>query len=376
MLGFPQPHSFFWSDGHFDVDTFEMSRALDPEILQSIPDDDPRTVYKAIVEALSTRTEGHLEIEFLGKSHPLPPGCNALIDGDSIAIPKAKLVQAFVVARKLFVELVAEDSNSQDSALRDATAVILLMDPEHLTAANARKRIIQRAKENIGRSNGSTEELETILAAELLFIDSYLTSRLHRHTKSPTLWAHRRWVLEVVKNVHKLSDREVFTYLTTIVMVSAERHPRNYYAWSHMRWLLQEFHSNNTLPEHVPQVTAFDNSKLLSVVKAWCLAHPGDTSGYSFLLFCLSRIPNSDDRRRASSAVCAEVLRVSIAFKWTHESIWAFLRTVVASGYVEDREKVAFFQATESTSAVPSQGSSIVVAAQHWVMKYEQQAET
>ena len=104
----------------------------------------PEVVYNDIIKALSTETDSLLDIEFLGKSHPLPEGCNVLVDGNCVAITKVKLVQAFVVARKIFFNYVRDCPEEKIVDFRNVTAIMLLMDPEHLTAANARKRLIQK----------------------------------------------------------------------------------------------------------------------------------------------------------------------------------------------------------------------------------------
>lgn len=339
-----------------------MSRALDPEIVASTKNSNPETVYNDIVDSLSTETESLLEIEFLGKSHPLPEGCNVLIDGNSIAVPKAKLVQAFVIARKIFFQYMRDCPPNKSVDLRNATAVILLMDPEHLTAANARKRLIQKLQKD------PQADLEASLRKELHFVDSYLTSRLHRHTKSPTLWSHRRWVLEVCKSIQM--EYDIQQDLTSVILIAAERHPRNYYAWSHLRWLVQTF--TTCLEDSKTQTRNSDFDQLVAVVKDWCLRHPADISGFSFLLFCLSMPGSSEDvsKPQLKSSICSEVFRLAISFKWTHETIWVFLRTVVASGGVSKDEKTAFFQAIEEMQTAQPDGHRILKAAQDWCIKY------
>ena len=269
-----------------------MSRALEPETAASLKNSNHETAYKTvyndIVKALSTEIDSLLEIEFLGKSHPLPEGCNVLVDGNSVALSKSKLVQAFIIARNIFLRHLRDCPEDKSLDFKNATAVMLLMDPEHLTAANARKRLIQKSHSD------PTANLEKILKSELHFVDSYLTSRLHRHSKSPTLWGHRRWVLDVCKS--SKMEYDIHHDLKTVVLVAAERHPRNYYAWSHLRWLVQSFTTCSSIP------TASSNfNKLVSVVKDWCLRHPADTSGFSFLLFCLSVPGNLEDMTRKYS---------------------------------------------------------------------------
>jgi protein prenyltransferase alpha subunit repeat containing protein 1 len=334
---------------------FNMSRTLDKETIKSLQSDDLQVIYKDIVSALCPDTPELLEIELLGKSHPLPAGINVLSEENSIAIPKVRLVQAFVVARQMFFKLVRSCPEEKRQDLRNASAVILLMDPEHLTAANARKRLIQSYQEEL------EAELEAMLERELVFVDSYLTSRLHRHTKSPTLWGHRRWLLELYRFAYMKHD--IVQDLKTAVLFAAERHPRNYYAWSHMRWLVQSFGDTN--PE------------ILSLVKDWCLKHPADTSGFSFLLFYLSISvsPGHAPRIEVSTTLCKEVLDLAVSFKWTHESVWVFLRTLVASGDVTKDQKTSFLKSIDAileTDPENSKTQAILKGAREWYEKYEQ----
>ncbi|TAQ86916.1 hypothetical protein B7494_g4771 [Chlorociboria aeruginascens] len=148
----------------------------------------PQDAYNGLVDALSHGSKNFsnlVEIEILPTGYPLPSGCNVLVHENCIGVPKLHLIQAFAVARQMFLK-------HQD--LRNSTAVILLINPEHLTAANARKRLIQACQARSGT------ELHAALAEELMFTDSMLTSQLHRHTKSPTLWGHRRWLVELGKS--------------------------------------------------------------------------------------------------------------------------------------------------------------------------------
>ena len=315
-----------------------MSRALDKDTAITIQAGNLQVVYDDLVSALCpTKTSELLEIEILGKSHALPAGCNVLIDGNSIAFPKATVVQGFIVARQLlFKYLPGLPERQQD--VRNAAAVVLLMDPEHITAANARKRVVQwyRAR--------PAEELKVQLTRELLWVDSMLTARLHRHTKSPTLWGHRRWVLEVCRSVGMPYD--IRKDLTNVILVAAERHARNYYAWLHLRWVILNLQLEIPTSREA-NIEGFDGPKLLSTIKAWCLRHPEDTAGFSFLLFCLLEYPEpftgGRQRMEASSSICKAVLNLAVSFKWTNESVWAFLRTLVAAGVTEDQRR-AFFE--------------------------------
>ncbi|CZT44183.1 uncharacterized protein RSE6_04318 [Rhynchosporium secalis] len=342
-----------------------MSRALDPDTAISIQKANSQTIYRDLVSALSTNTIGPLEMEFLPKSYPLAPDCNVLVEGNNIAVTKIKLVQAFIVAQAIFFNYMRECTEAQESELRDVTAVMLLLDPEHLTAANTRKRLIQR------REDGPGNRLEELLRQELLFVDGYLTSRLHRHTKSPTLWGHRRWVLGKLKSLDV--ERDVFQDLKSVILVAAERHPQNYYAWSHMRWLVQVFGESPTRSiqgEKFP----LDHSKLVSIVQNWCLKNPSDTSGFSFLLFCLFKSGSLSALARIElcSSVCADILRLAVSFRWIHESVWVFLRTVIASEMATESIRTDFLQAI-NTIANSRQGKKAVLeSAKGWYRENQQ----
>ncbi|KAM5348664.1 hypothetical protein ACJ41O_008488 [Fusarium nematophilum] len=284
-----------------------MSRALDQGVKEALRNGDHRLVFEEISGALTQPSEELLEIELLGKSHVHDPTSTLLRDGNAIAIPKLRLVQAFLVARKLFLRHMGDKESVSRDDISRSTAVMLLMDPEHLTAANTRKRLIQTCQES---------DVDEALKAEKHFVDSLLTSRLHRHTKSPTLWNHRRWLLAQFR-LHHL-DIPVEDDLTSIVMISGERHPRNYYAWCHARYLVNCFVTPSPSPREAL-------SHMIRSTKKWCFAHHDDISGWQFLAFLLGKQPPE------TSLVFQETLKLTGSFKWRNESVWYFLRLIAAS---------------------------------------------
>ena len=307
-----------------------MSRALDKDAVVSSQEEASQQVYLDIVRALSSSPFRRLEIEFLGKGHILLPGCNILVDENYIGVSKPKLVQAFVIARKLFFTYLKDMEHVDDQEIRNTTAVMLLMDAENLTAANTRKRLLQRCKDSA--------DYESVLSQELIWVEGLLTSPLHRHSKSPTLWNHRRWLLELGQSTKM--PYNIHGDLTEVILVSAERHPRNYYAWQHLRWILLNMYGESSLNG----VVSLDDERLIAIILVWCTRHPSDTSGFSFLLFCLSVLPErTKSRSEVCSSVCREVLGLANSFHWTHESVWVFIRTLVASGAVSEEQKTYFY---------------------------------
>jgi protein prenyltransferase alpha subunit repeat containing protein 1 len=342
-----------------------MSRALDKDATASVTAIDSQAVYNEIVGVLSSNNHSELlEIEFLGKGHILPPGNNVLVEVNSIGIPKTKLIQAFVVARQVFFKHIKDGFSAHYQDIRNSTAVILLTDPEHLTAANARKRLIQKVQKH------DVAGIEEALTKELYFIDSLLTSRLNRHTKSPTLWGHRRWLLELRQSIGIRHD--VHRDLASIVMIAAERHPRNYYAWSHMRWLVESVEDG---------LDASSNELLIENMKNWCLKHPSDTSGWSFLLFCLiylSPLPREMMAPQIARA-CEEVVAMAVSWRWKGESLWVFLRTLVTSEHLGDEAKRAILGRVENMlNSLPEDTKirGMIQEVRHQCLQYEQNNET
>ncbi|KAK4167348.1 hypothetical protein QBC43DRAFT_140408 [Cladorrhinum sp. PSN259] len=295
-----------------------MSRALDQDTAAALKAGNPLAAFEAISGILSASLDTTLEIEILSKGHILPDGQYLLQDENAVGISKLGLVQAFMVARKRLRDHIDSTYLWTDDELFAATAVLLLLDPEYLTAANTRKRLIQKHSHDL-------EHLHLRLEKEKKFLDGLLTSRLHRHTKSPTLWNHRRWLLGVYKSCDLPID--VLADIRDIVCVAGERHPRNYYAWCHARFLMSL--GNNT-----------NGQELLKTIQAWCFQHHTDISGWTFLGFLLHVKSISDSR--AINSVSTQVLELVNSLRLVNESVWVFLRTLAASGLIGDEEYSRF----------------------------------
>ncbi|CRJ95296.1 hypothetical protein BN1708_002005 [Verticillium longisporum] len=300
-----------------------MSRALEKEVVAFLKSGNHTAVYEDISRALvppddpTNDPAGLLEIEILGRSHPTPPGQNLLQDKNAIGIPKLRLVQAFLVAHQI-ARAHTKTTEQVKNDILSATTVMLLMDAENLTAANTRKRILlSRIKrlENGRISSLQPQDCQMLLYQESWFVDSLLTSRLHRHTKSPTLWSHRRWLVEQHRNFgHAVDIRAGFN----IVKTAGERHPRNYYAWCHARWLLK-------ISRHV--LTKEDILSLENSIEIWSLAHHDDISGWSML----AHIQEMRGDNVARLNVFRNLLDTAESYRWTNESVWWYLRTTAAT---------------------------------------------
>lgn len=279
-----------------------MSRALDKGIKDALKKGDHAKIFHELSGVLSQKHDQLLEIELLPPSHELQGNAVFLQDGNAIAVPKLQLVQAFIVAQQGLKKLDKTQSFDDPEALLSLSGVMLLMDPEHLTAANTRKRILNDVYHR------DEDRGQALLLREKYLIDSLLTSRLHRHTKSPTLWSHRRWLCGRLLGVGLSID--MAQELRDVIFVSAERHPRNYYAWCHARLLLD-------------LVGDLDMDILVEDTKKWCFGHRSDISGWTFLQFLLERCHED-----VLLSVFRDTLELVESFRWRNESVWCFLRTV------------------------------------------------
>ncbi|KAK1243290.1 hypothetical protein MKX07_003918 [Trichoderma sp. CBMAI-0711] len=332
-----------------------MSRAVDDDVKRALSHGDHEKVFYRVADALTQRLPELLEVEFLGGSHMVDEHTVILQDGPAIAVPKLRLVQAFLYARGLLKNYVGGvlDGDNGDGLVTRATAVILLMDPEHLTAANTRKRLLRDAIKS-GTDIGSN------LQDELYFIDSLLTSRLHRHTKSPTLWSHRQWLMQQFQH-HNLAIDPTNT-MKSVILIAAERHPRNYYAWLHARYLTQavaETASSQEQEQHL--------SGILGAAHKWALAHHDDVSGWAFLMFFLDRHPEY------AGPVVGEATRRAVSYHWRNEAVWYFLRNIVARPWCgrDAREgvkaaRLALLKGVEARS----DGERVLRQASSWIEEY------
>lgn len=325
-----------------------------------------------------------LELDILPSSYP----STLYSSPPSLAVPKPLLASLFVIARaELFsyitsqkgVYAAAKDDgraqgsgdgglptdeisdgcvDSNDScyeAALSATRVLLLWDPNHVTAANFRKKhLLSRSRFLAFRSSSSqsttsaltpAEVFLSLLRSELSFLTSLVTSPLPKAPKASTLWAHRLWLLrsfhadvlvlfqrdlfegrgreadspstEAKKGANSIPDdtatsekkkkilqieakplssdtstlQELYTAELGIVMLAADRHPRNYYAWNYARALLTLLINRN--PKTQTPTSTLTLALALSVlpsIHAWCMTHPRDISGWTFLFFLIQKL--------------------------------------------------------------------------------------
>lgn len=273
-----------------------------------------KLAYKTLCNYFNDHEEDIVEIEVLPSA--IQPDNGILMqEGLNIGIPKKILALAYVEARKQFFENSISDESS--STAMQAAKVMLLFDPEHLTAANYRKRRLLALKAGI--SSAKDEAYQKALHVEMCFLNSILTSPLHRQSKSPTLWFHRLWISDLLMatDLYATSDiRRAEFWKDEIVAVckAGERHPKNYYAWQYARRLVERV--------DLPDIYDY----FAQHVQGWCLKHPSDISGWTFLLALTSKVQLKSKRHD----LVKEVLLYGINMQAKQESLWIFIRSILA----------------------------------------------
>lgn len=351
----------------------------------------PEDLFQGLAELLSKREDDEvLEIEILS------PGLGPLLqDGRFIGITKKALVQAYIAARRIFFEkLVHMDDHGFLAAARGyhnsddgdivpdfsiVTEIILLFDCEHLTACNWRKRwlnaLIQRNAVNSESTKSFSSDTDVdddhrllkLLERERSLMTTYLCSPLHRHTKSPSLWQHRLWVMtQLMKFKFRQPCRDstvdekridgasipaedvqsLILAELAVVLRAGEQHPKNYYAFSYMRQLhsaASRFLAGVVCEATVGKDEDFAKSSLSSQLAecmidqtlTWCLAHLQDISGWTFLFYLLDTVAPADERDQdlrlqRQKTVVDKVIHFAVNIAaWEGESLWTFVDLMV-----------------------------------------------
>jgi hypothetical protein len=348
----------------------------------------PAQAYSALNNFFSAHESEVVEIEILPPA--IQPTDGLLMqDGLNLGVPKKVLVAAYVKARQLFFEGIKVETTSivsviiSDYCLRltdagqqafEASRIVLLFDPEHITVANYRKRRILKLKEE--DEGGLT--IENSVGKEMIFLNSILTSPLHRQSKSPTLWHHRAWLLELLIPITLVNSckGDLMSFLSAelhAVLKAGERHPKNYYAFQYARRLFSRIESpekdeTSLLWEASYPVFLSAHARL---VKMWCCRHPSDISGWSFLLFLLPRLETVSGRYQ----IVQQVLEYAINLKAQQVSVWVFLRTALAESFLEERrdglvQQLYEFQQAREIPAGDDSAENLVTQLDKWIKSY------
>jgi hypothetical protein len=272
-----------------------------------------KVAYESLSRYLQEHEEEVVEIEILPPAIEPPDGI-LMQDGLYLGVPKNILALAYVEARQRFFD--NRQYGPKSTMALHATGIMLLFDPEHLTAANFRKLRLSRLHAESALCIGTA--YHKALRQEFFFLDSILTSPLHRQSKSPTLWHHRFWMMDSLQAIEltNASEGQKASFLRDeiyAVFKSAEQHPKNYHAWQYARRLMNKIESSDL------------KQNLALRVKDWCCRHPSDISGWSFLLYMMPRLESVSSKKE----LARDVLHYAIRLRTEQESIWLFIRTTL-----------------------------------------------
>lgn len=317
--------------------------------------------YTQLVATLHPPKPSILEIDILPSTYPP----QILYDPPALALSKPLLAKLFLLARRKFFDNSPQPLHLGDEgydARLKATSILLLFDPNHVTAANFRKRHIRQCSRTIqidprdqhAADAAAPPSRAEALNNELAFLTSLLTSPLIKHAKSSTLWAQRLWIFQHSLDVlismqdtemdESQTSKHIWSRELHVVMKAGERHPRNYYAWNYARQLF------GIVRCFVGRVGDYRNLLIVTSgeVHRWCLMQPRDISGWAFLGFWLENVRDQERRRehlRSSDGLVkieGEVGRVAKGtrawvkkYDWKGESVEWFLKALEELGLEE-----------------------------------------
>lgn len=326
------------------------------------------------------------------------------LDGN-LGVPQKVLYKSYMAAIILFKSLrkgtrgvTAEKAVVAD--LIASSSVILLGNPAHQTALNARKRLIQ---------NGHLEPQR-----ELAFTAALLSAR--ECAKQCILWDHRRWLFRRIYGhvnfqLHiepsasesdaadegcptRYVDRscsvdippEIIRKEFTIISRACEIYPRNYYAWIHWRFCvntLYHFLSSNLSESAGKDQRADLLAHEIVRLRHWIDQHISDHSAVHHLCSVIQRLnslhlhgtffsgndetfPSLRDLIDPASSM-DHALSLVAAYP-SYDSLWMYLRATLCFSGGERRENVSRVMAVFSKGEpLPQQAYQLLAWRAHQV---------
>jgi hypothetical protein len=105
------------------------------------------------------------------------------------------------------------------------------------------------------------------------------------------------------------------------------------------------------------------------VVKTWCCKHPSDTSGWSCLLFLIPKVEPLSKR----TTLVREVLSYTLKLQLAHESLWVFIRTIVAHETLQENCTELYLSLVEYSREIKNGTPALRERVQHtldWIKQY------
>ncbi|TCD60623.1 hypothetical protein EIP91_009769 [Steccherinum ochraceum] len=229
----------------------------------------------------------------------LTTGQDYLMTEGNLGIPQKTAHKAYLQAVEVFRSCPSSkhlgtevyDSTDVVNNLISSSAVLLLVNPAHQTALNARKRLVIA-----GLVDASLE---------LRLNAAFLT--LRECSKQSIMWHHRRWLLRRIGSTSKMNHSEqdedlimdedilydaglpvsVLSEELVVTSRAAETYQRNYFAWSHRR---RVFDALVFLTRQALEARSADLAKLVTLlvdehasIMKWVDLHVSDYTAMQYL---------------------------------------------------------------------------------------------
>lgn len=225
------------------------------------------------------------------------PGPFLLVDGH-LGVPKTLMYRLY---------LTAASQHSKHSTISPwlvaCTSIIILANPAHQTALNARKRCIQ---------------LQVLDANIELGIVAAMVTGIKDCAKQSIIWEHRRWILRHLYLGQHIPVDSLQKELDLITR-AAELYPRNYFAWNHWQYIMELLHSSDNL---LLLRGEFDRTT------RWIELHIADYSATHHLCTVFHRL--GPDSFGISDANFLGDHAFSLVERYPdHEALWMYLRVAV-----------------------------------------------
>ena len=207
---------------------------------------------------------------------------------DKLAIESWCIKHVYRYANKTFIEKNNVSGQKDIHTLLEVTRVLIMVNPEYLSAWNFRKDMVKRK---------IIDPLEELSFTELI---------LRKKPKSSEAFAHRRFLLTSILSSDDKTT-EIASHETKLAIIdqefkvcteTADKYYRNYYSWGHRLWLLQEVCQND--PEVIKQELVFTLS--------WIPTHVSEYSAFNYRQVLLTKmfllLPSHEDRVNVIQSDC------------------------------------------------------------------------
>ncbi|KAG2159116.1 protein prenylyltransferase [Suillus bovinus] len=280
---------------------------------------------------------------------------------NNLGVPEKELrrsylfaVPIFSAARKAFgLHTLETPSNHTTSSaiqdLIDSSAVLILMNPAHHTALNARRQLLVQDLIDVGQ--------------ELKFTAALLSSR--HCCKQGELWYHRRWLLRRIYPISSFSQGLVADVVPDspnfhlppsdlsveidLVTRACELYPRNYFGWTHRTVCIRSALVAGVHYTTSDVFTEILQKEIISIMQ-WIESHISDYSAVHHIktLAHLTEDMESAFLPDSLLSVLGHAIALVRAFP-EHETLWQYLRVFWDEGDVATAFVASFVLPLQST---------------------------